>query len=595
MIVRNEERYLADCLESVNDFVDEMIIVDTGSTDRTVEIAQIFGARVYHHLWENDFSKHRNQSIGYAKGDWILWMDADEQLEPDGGKVLRKAIANTDADSLMVTMVCYFENRTRQSWNNSIKLFRNGLGIHFEGFVHNRVVGCKSTGFCPVKIYHFGYDIDQTSVRKKFQRTGSLLRKAIHEDPLNFKHHHDLAVAFSSVHRFREAVYEGLTAIRLHKEQGASDPNILWTYFVVASSYYNLQMWDEAKSFAQEAVSINPDHFDSFFVLASVYAAQKDMKRFLEAYDRFDELAKKYSEKPELMTGLVVNKIDEKWRLDLEYGTLLLENGSTEEAAKRLQEAAGQASAPPVAFRLATVACRERGYPDLAKIFLQRAEEAGLETQLVEFERALIQNTEGNRAGYLVTIHRLLGMEVPEPPEFMHVLGVEALKIGELAAAEKLLTGAIQRAYENAGIFNALALACKYLDKWDEAVQWNQRALELDEKNTDALSHLGHLHYDRKEWESAKTYYMKSLSIDGYQRDPLFRLSLLALMDQDLEQCISYCDRLMAELDIPRNRVIGNLENIAMIYDEIGEAFSKSGEKLLHLEALSFSKCLRGR
>ncbi|MBE9551013.1 MAG: glycosyltransferase [Proteobacteria bacterium] len=594
MIVRNEERYLADCLESVNDCVDEMIIVDTGSTDRTVEIAQIFGARVYHHLWENDFSKHRNQSIGYAKGEWILWMDADEQLEPDGGKVLRKAIANTDADSLMVTMVCYFENRTRQSWNNSIKLFRNGLGIHFEGFVHNRVVGCKSTGFCPVRIYHFGYDIDQISVRKKFQRTGSLLRKAIHEDPLNFKHHHDLAVALSSVHRFREAVYEGLTAIRLHKEEGASDPNILWTYFVVASSYYNLQMWDEAKSFAQEAVSINPDHFDSFFVLASVYAAQKDMKGFLEAYDRFDELAKKYSEKPELMTGLVVNKIDEKWRLDLEYGTLLLENGSTEEAAKRLQEAAGQASAPSVAFRLATVACRERGYPDLAKVFLQRAEEAGLETQLAEFERALIQNTEGNRAGYLGRIHRLLGMEVLEPPEFMHVLGVEALKIGELAGAEKLLTGAIQRAYENAGIFNALALACKYLDKWDEAVQWNQRALEMDEKNTDALTHLGHLHYDRKEWESAKTYYMKSLSIDGYQRDLLFRLSLLALMDQDPEQCISYCDRLMAELDIPRDRVIGNLEDIAMIYDEIGEGFSKSGGKLHHLEALSFANSLRG-
>jgi len=63
MIVKNEENLLPQCLESIGSYVQEVIIVDTGSTDRTIEIAEKYGAKVYHHPWENDFSKHRNQSI----------------------------------------------------------------------------------------------------------------------------------------------------------------------------------------------------------------------------------------------------------------------------------------------------------------------------------------------------------------------------------------------------------------------------------------------------------------------------------------------------------------------------------------------------
>ncbi|MEJ2052223.1 MAG: glycosyltransferase family 2 protein, partial [Calditrichota bacterium] len=72
MMVKNEEEMLPNCLESIKDVVDELIVVDTGSTDKTIEIAESYGAKIYHHPWENDFSKHRNQSISYATGDWFL-------------------------------------------------------------------------------------------------------------------------------------------------------------------------------------------------------------------------------------------------------------------------------------------------------------------------------------------------------------------------------------------------------------------------------------------------------------------------------------------------------------------------------------------
>ena len=84
MIVKNEERFLGQCLASVKDIADELIVIDTGSTDRTVEIAREHGAQVGHFEWCNDFAAARNASIAAATGDWILFLDADEELSPKG-------------------------------------------------------------------------------------------------------------------------------------------------------------------------------------------------------------------------------------------------------------------------------------------------------------------------------------------------------------------------------------------------------------------------------------------------------------------------------------------------------------------------------
>ena len=82
MIVKNEERFLGQCLASVKDIAHELIVIDTGSTDRTVEIALEHGAQVGHFEWCNDFAAARNASIAPATGDWIVFLDADEELSP---------------------------------------------------------------------------------------------------------------------------------------------------------------------------------------------------------------------------------------------------------------------------------------------------------------------------------------------------------------------------------------------------------------------------------------------------------------------------------------------------------------------------------
>ena len=593
MIVKNEERFLTDCLESVKDCVDEMILVDTGSSDNTVKIAESFGAKVYHHPWENDFSKHRNQSIGYANGEWILWLDADEALEPGGSDIIRKVLESHSIDSLMVTMVCYFENRTRESWNNTIKIFRNGLGIHFEGAVHNQVVGYKNTQFCPVKIYHFGYDVDQKTVWKKFERTSTLLLKAIEKDPSNFRHHHDLAVSYSSIQRHRAALDEGLEAIKLYGQNKESDPNILWTYFVVATSYYNLGLLDEARAVAEKAVGISPEHFDSYYVLASFYSAQKNRIKFKQIYDKIIRLIKKFTQNPELLEGLIINKIAEKWRLDLEYGKLLLADKKKKEAIKFLHRAINGAPNKSTAYKLASIVCRENAAFELAEQFLQSAIEAGMDSHAVTLEKALAHKAMGRVARYHELLEDLLSSNDLQNPRFISTLAFEALKIGRYQKAESLLMKALADSYGNPKTFNALALSCRYQGKMAEAVQWAEKTLKIEEGDVDALTILGHLYYELKNWGQAKAYYQRGIAIDGQRIDILFRLSLLSLMDQEINVCVELCDLLLANLGISCDMALENIGDLALVYQMIGDAFLKAGEKKLYSEAMQFAQAMQ--
>ena len=156
MIVKNEEKFLPQCLDSLKPIVDEIIVVDTGSTDRTKDIATVYGAQVFGFNWNDDFAAARNFSIAKARGEWILIMDADEVISPMDYTAFRKLINKKSLDPSAYSIVTrnYCHKANTIGWNpndgyyaqeengigwlpsEKVRLFSNNNGIKFEGAVH---------------------------------------------------------------------------------------------------------------------------------------------------------------------------------------------------------------------------------------------------------------------------------------------------------------------------------------------------------------------------------------------------------------------------------------------------------------------------
>lgn len=141
MIVKNEEIYLPQCLESVKDVVDELIIVDTGSTDDTPNIAKQYGASVYDYAWQDDFAAARNFGLDKANGVFILFLDADEALSADAQTHLRSFLSNTPAEGIyLIVRSIGLTNALAPYYDSEqVRLFRNRPQYRFENAIHEMI------------------------------------------------------------------------------------------------------------------------------------------------------------------------------------------------------------------------------------------------------------------------------------------------------------------------------------------------------------------------------------------------------------------------------------------------------------------------
>lgn len=191
MIARNEEAFLDGCLSRVRPFVDEIILVDTGSTDRTMEIAKSHGATVLQRPWDEDFSAPRNLAISRAGGDWILVLDADEYVEPDSLPRLREIARNGRASGYQMLFRNDFEEgRTRGVM--MVRMFRNLPGLQYRYRIHEQAIPSLVSAAEPlgldlhpsdVVIVHYGYSEAVIESRRKIERNLRLFRLQLEEYP----------------------------------------------------------------------------------------------------------------------------------------------------------------------------------------------------------------------------------------------------------------------------------------------------------------------------------------------------------------------------------------------------------------------------
>lgn len=183
LIALDEEAHIRACLESLGPVADEIIVVDTGSTDRTPQIAAALGARVLSVPWRDDFAYARNVGLAQASGEWVLYVDADERVEVTGD------LDDILADPKAIAARVQFRASSRLTPYWEYRLFRNRPDIRFRGVIHETVMpdiralidrGDGKIVDAPLGFDHLGYEGDRTA---KHRRNLPLLRRAVADDP----------------------------------------------------------------------------------------------------------------------------------------------------------------------------------------------------------------------------------------------------------------------------------------------------------------------------------------------------------------------------------------------------------------------------
>lgn len=185
-IVKNEAENLAKSIKSLKNQVNEIVVVDTGSTDNTITVARKLGAKVYSFPWQDDFSKARNFVLSKAKGDWLILLDADEYFTAKTAGNIRQVIRQAQqADGLLIQMVNYDVDKAEvQDYFYQLRIVRNQQGLHYEGKIHEelKLSDGKSMKFFRIapemlEIYHTGYASSVS--RQKLERNLKLLQQAV--------------------------------------------------------------------------------------------------------------------------------------------------------------------------------------------------------------------------------------------------------------------------------------------------------------------------------------------------------------------------------------------------------------------------------
>jgi len=191
MIVKNEEKHLAKCLESVKNVVDEIVLVDTGSTDKTLEIAERYSAKIFHFKWIDDFAAARNFALSHASGDWILYLDADECITEKSAPEIKRLTKQKKREAYKCTVRSVDDFNHRPSVMTYTRLFANEKNIRFEGKVHEQIEeSLRKNNFAiknsTIEIDHYGYNLSKDELKIKAGRNLLILLNQYEENKSSY-------------------------------------------------------------------------------------------------------------------------------------------------------------------------------------------------------------------------------------------------------------------------------------------------------------------------------------------------------------------------------------------------------------------------
>jgi len=513
MIVKNEERFLAQCLESVKDFVDEICIVDTGSTDRTIEIARSYGANVEEHAWRNDFGWARDRALEMATRRWIFQLDADEELLPESHEALR-LLRDVPAHHVGVWVRC---NNAADDYAGTgsmshalVRIFPNDPQLRYRGAVHEFVsidgdpVGIKAVP-SPIAILHHGYLAEIVAERDKARRNLAIIQAQIEREPEDPFHWFNLGMT-AYLMRDDEKAREGFEKMREINGSEARGfiPNGLATLADLYSE--RLHQPEKGRAIAELCLTFSPHYANAHFALGKALTAlgRPDEARaaFLAAIDdgKYRHLQ------------FVVDDEVPIWKAHSEIGATYVVAGDDEKAIEWFDK--GLANRPAVqALRLNKARALERlkRFDQAGAILASVWEDFGNEQAALHYVNFLLRRGDEKRAVEVVELaherlpkrtavsmlvaaaavaqkngwsdpHRYLERAVaidPGAAEALNPLEAHYLQTGDAAALAALLEGEARSEPVAPDDFLRRAYRSIATDAFAEGLAFAERGLEL--------------------------------------------------------------------------------------------------------------------
>jgi len=299
MIVKDEEEFIENCLKSVQNVVDEIIIVDTGSTDKTIELAKKYTDKIFYHEWQEDFSAARNESLKHATGDWILILDADEELSLESQKNLRLLLTKPMMPTYFQLLIkSYSSNKDANSFEHYMaRFFTNFYDIKYKGKIHEQLSPMMSYPILIsgelIFIIHHGYREEIIKKKDKFQkRSLPMLVKEMEENSA-LDSFHSFNIGNLTMDPEKSTKYFEDSIDKL--SEGAVPAYINVAYWKLIKGLVLCKKYEEAINIAKKALKKSPtiiDYADFWEGFAHAYLYKGDYQVAIEYFEKAIETRK---------------------------------------------------------------------------------------------------------------------------------------------------------------------------------------------------------------------------------------------------------------------------------------------------------------
>ncbi|MFC6231951.1 glycosyltransferase [Paenibacillus allorhizosphaerae] len=304
MIVKDEEKNLRRCLDSLQSLLEqdytELIIVDTGSTDSTVDIARDYTENVYLHQWNGNFSDMRNISISYATGEWIFIMDADEELETPSELI---SLLNNPKLKQYNTIRIREKNLLSLKLNKYVfhvqeRLFRNDGAFKYKGTIHNQPVYKHPVLTEEIWLMHYGYiNEDKDLMEKKFKRTASMLKKELEQDSEHVYYRFQLARSYM-MHGDEVLALEEIT--KAYESMKKQSKELLIQRYYVFGEYARMSLsvkkYEQVIEICKEGLAYNQNYLDLYYYMGYAHLSLEQreegighLEQYFHFYDKYNK------------------------------------------------------------------------------------------------------------------------------------------------------------------------------------------------------------------------------------------------------------------------------------------------------------------